>query len=419
MSNVIIAGLPELTNMTPLLAISREISARGHEVFVYTGVRFEDAVRAGGAHFRAFPREVDFDEWDLDRHVQESAMFPIGPARFAFNIKAGLIHPIPHLLRGLQSLLDDFPADVILSEQTFLPPLALALGVPAGQRPVLVTLGISTPLFHSEDTAPPGSALPPMPGSAGKIRHRAMNAAVEHFLTEVQTSAEQTFASLGVKLDEFLWDATLHHSDHYLQLTVPGFEYPRSDTPAHFRYIGPVLPDADPGNKEWRGKRPIVAVMQDQQADDAEDFLVPALRGLDSLDVLAVVARRNNGGVEVTPGDLRPAAFAPVEQLLSSADVLVSDGSYDNAHLALRHGVPMVVVSGSEQEAEIAARVEWSGTGVRLPTGIPMPIDIRTAVQKVLDDPRFRARADNLRQQVNRFRPYEVIAEIVAASRRR
>lgn len=47
--------------------------------------------------------------------------------------------------------------------------------------------------------------------------------------------------------------------DHYLQLTVPGFEYPRGDAPSSFRFVGP-LPKwwADVKDTE----RPVVVVTQ-------------------------------------------------------------------------------------------------------------------------------------------------------------
>jgi UDP:flavonoid glycosyltransferase YjiC (YdhE family) len=431
MPKVIIAGLPEFANMTPMLAVGRELLTRGHEVFFYTGSKFEDAARATGAGFRAFPPDVDFGEQELSRHLQERSTIPDGPARYAFDIKAGLIDPIPGLLRGLQVLLDEFPADVILSEHHFLPPLALALGRPSGQRPVLVTLGISPPLFHSEDTPPPGSAVSPMPGKEGRARHRAMNASVKQLLGAIQTSAEQTFASLGVKLDEFLWDAAFHHTDHYLQLTIPSLEYPRSDAPAYFRCIGPVPSDSrshDDETPAWRPKltaqQPIVAILLEQDADDQGDLLASVLRGLDDLEVLAVVATRHSRDPEAMSGKIelgnaRRTAFAPLDQLLPSADIIITNADYDDVHPSLRHGVPVVAVDGGENEAEIAERIEWSGAGLNLRTASPKPIDIRMAVQTVLNNPRFRMRAKALSQEFTQYRAFDTIAEIVSAVQRR
>jgi hypothetical protein len=82
-----------------------------------------------------------------------------------------------------------------------------------------------------------------MPGEAGRARNRALNTRATQAFDGIQAYAREIFASISVVLREFVFDAVLHHSDHYLQLTVPGFGYPRGDVPAHFRCVGPVPPD--------------------------------------------------------------------------------------------------------------------------------------------------------------------------------
>ncbi|NMO53676.1 hypothetical protein HH310_21125 [Actinoplanes sp. TBRC 11911] len=378
MSNVVIAGYPELANMNPLLAIGRDLVARGHTVVIYTGARFEDHVRSTGACFRAFPAEVDFDDLRLDRHLAERENLRPGLARMVFDMKAGLIDPIPVLFHDLRALIKEFAADVVLSEQTFLPVLALA----GPQRPTLVTLGTFCPMFLSADTAPPGAARPPQ----GRARNRAMNAKVRDYMAGAQAAAEGTFATLGVPLEDYLWNAALRHTDHYLQLSIPSFEYRRGDVPAHFRFVGPILPalGAGAGRRMFVGGRPIVAV---------SDLVVPSM-----------LALADNGHAE---------AAAPLDDLVPRAEVLITDGNADDVHLALRHGVPSVVAASAAEEAEVAARLEWTGTGINLHTGTPTLADIRGAVQTILRDRRFRTRTEPLMREATRSRPFDAIAEIV------
>jgi UDP:flavonoid glycosyltransferase YjiC (YdhE family) len=47
--------------------------------------------------------------------------------------------------------------------------------------------------------------------------------------------------------------------------------------------------------------------------------------------------------------------------------------------------------------AENAARLDWAGAGVRLPWRFATPRGVRLAVERVLGDPRFAARAAELR----------------------
>jgi MGT family glycosyltransferase len=427
MSTVVIAANPLHGHVTPLLSIARDLVARGHEVVVYTGARFEQRALATGARFRALPPDVDWDDRNLDEHFPGRAAVPPGPAQIAYDIQHTFVAPIPSQLRGLRALLAEFPADVVMSEQTFLTAIALSLATPAGRRPVLVTLGIFGPVFLSEDTAPFGPGITPMDGDAGRARNRAMNAEAQRMFAEVQEFSESTFASVGLTLPEFIFDAMLNASDHYLQLTVPGFEYPRGDVPAGFRCIGPIPPDAgavyDPPAwwPELSGDRPVVVVTQGTLANrDLTELVVPTVRGLADLDVLVVAATvREDGPDDVrralgeVPANARLAAFVPFEQLLPLADVLVTNGGYGGVQTALHHGVPMVIGGSTEDKPEVAARVEWSGTGVNLRTGNPEVADVRSAVQAVLGDPNFRFRAEMLSKEFTQYRPFDAIAEIV------
>jgi UDP:flavonoid glycosyltransferase YjiC (YdhE family) len=74
-----------------------------------------------------------------------------------------------------------------------------------------------------------------------------------------------------------------------------------------------------------------------------------------------------------------------------------------------------VVAGTTEDKPEVAARVEWSGTGVNLRTGTPHAADVRAAVQT---DPTFRLRAETLSKEFNQYHPFDVIAEIVEAATR-
>jgi UDP:flavonoid glycosyltransferase YjiC (YdhE family) len=79
---------------------------------------------------------------------------------------------------------------------------------------------------------------------------------------------------------------------------------------------------------------------------------------------------------------------------------MVTNGGYGGVTQALRVGVPLVVAGATEEKPEVAARVAWSGTGINLRSGRPSPRQIRSAVRTVLDSPRYRMRAEQMRQQI-------------------
>ncbi|MFG2936646.1 glycosyltransferase [Streptomyces sp. NPDC048282] len=126
---------------------------------------------------------------------------------------------------------------------------------------------------------------------------------------------------------------------------------------------------------------------------DPGRLIRPAVDGPAGRDVLVVAATgRADGPAEIeaagpVPANARIGGYVPFDALLPHASVLVTNGGYGGVHQALRHGVPLVVGGDGEDKPEVAARVEWSGTGVDLRTGQPSPEAVRDAVAKVLGEP--------------------------------
>jgi hypothetical protein len=79
--------------------------------------------------------------------------------------------------------------------------------------------------------------------------------------------------------------------------------------------------------------------------------------------------------------------------------VMVTNGGFGGVQQALANGVPLVVAGATEDKKEVAARVAWSGTGVKLRTPRPSPRALRRAVQRVLTRPDYGVRARQLRQR--------------------
>ena len=155
--------------------------------------------------------------------------------------------------------------------------------------------------------------------------------------------------------------------DAYLQATVAGFEYPRSDLAPSVRFVGPILapPTADFDEPPWWGElgggRQVVHVTQGTLDNaDLARLLLLTVRALADDDVLVVAT---TGGPDPEP--LRaglPAnacleRFIPHDRLLPHVDVMVTNGGYGGVQQALANGVPLVVAGDSEDKPEVAARV--------------------------------------------------------------
>ncbi|MEH1166869.1 nucleotide disphospho-sugar-binding domain-containing protein [Micromonospora sp. CPCC 205539] len=413
--------------MSPVLTVAADLVRRGHEVMVYTGSRFEERVRAIGARFRALPPAADLDDRRLDVLFPVRATLPPGPAQLSFDFEHFFLGQLPAQVQGLRALLAEFPADVVLGELGFWSIPVLHLSTPPEERPTLVTLGSVPLLMQSEDTPAFGAGILPTAGEEARARNRAMNAEVRQVFAALQTFAEATLTSLGVATTDYLFDVPFRRTDHYLQLTVPGFEYPRGDLPAHLRFVGTLPPARSSGYEEpawWpelSSGRPVVVVTQGTVANnDLHDLVIPAVRALADLDVLVVAATAREDGPALVrqalhnvPDNVRLASFVPFDGLLPHADVLVTNGGYGGVQTALYYGVPLVVAGASEDKPEVAARVEWTGTGVNLRTSRPGIIELRAAVQTVLHDPGYRSQAEVMAKEIGQYNPFDAIADII------
>jgi MGT family glycosyltransferase len=201
----------------------------------------------------------------------------------------------------------------------------------------------------------------------------------------------------------------------YLQGTVPAFEYPRSDLPDQVHFVGPLLPDAPDAFtppswwKELQRTRPVVLVTQGTVANDPRLLIAPTLNALadEPVLVIATTGAPIDAALEAlggkVPANARLEPFVPYGELLPHVSALVTNGGYGGLQQALAHGVPIVVAGATEDKPETAARVAWSGAGIRLRAQSPEPQRIKRAVLKLFDDQSYTRRAGEIAAEMRRY----------------
>ena len=123
---------------------------------------------------------------------------------------------------------------------------------------------------------------------------------------------------------------------------------------------------------------------------DLGRLLLLTTRALAGDDVLVVATTGGPDPAPLRPGlpaNARLERFVPHDLLLPHVDVMVTNGGYGGVQQALANGVPLVVAGDSEDKPEVAARVQWSGTGINLHTGRPSQAMVARAVRRVLAAP--------------------------------
>lgn len=416
MSRFLFATSPSPGHVAPAAAVVAELAGSGHEVRWYTSRRFATVAAESGATLCAMPEALDWD------YTNFNAVFPgrahlKGLKQNMFDLTEIFVRPLRQHLPALKALLADEPADVFVSHPAFYGGGWLhEMGGPPN-----ATLGDTCLAYPSRDAAPFGMGLPPRGGWVGHLRNRTLDAITPAVLAPVARAAREVRAELGLPPArmrglEFGLSRYLH-----IQLSPPGFEYPRSDLPPYVHFVGAPVPPIPAGfdPPDWWPRlsesAPVVLITQGTIATDQADLIAPCLEGLAGAEVLVVAT--TGGADPAALGTLPPNAiaerFVPYSALLPHVDVMVSNGGFGAVQLAIAHGVPMVVAGATEDKKEVTAHVGWCGVGVNLRTSRPSPKAVADAVQRVLHQPKFRERALALHAQTAGMRPAKTAASLL------
>ncbi len=396
MAEILIASLPPIGHIGPLLNVAHGLVDRGDRVTFLTSAAHaaedpRDRRHPPGATGRGGLRQTRLDI-DLPGRADTS-----GIKRVNFDIVRLFVRPMPYQARALAELMAQTRFDAIITDAGFFGILPLLLGDRAARPPVLAYT--TTPLMvTSRDTAPSGIGLPPSSTALGRLRNRALNVLAQKVLLRRVAQRRRTACWISMnsrQLPMFMLDSGLL-ADRYIAPTVPEFDYPRSDLPTNVRYVGAVHPAPSHGFRrppwwsELDGDRPVVHVTQGT-VDNADlgRLLEPTIEALAGEDVIVVVT---TGGRDVSSCKVTAAARIPMspniiphDVLLPKVDVMVTNGGYGAVQRALSTGVPLVVAGNTEDKPEVAARVAWTGAGVNLRPAPRAPARSARAVREVLE----------------------------------
>ena len=76
-------------------------------------------------------------------------------------------------------------------------------------------------------------------------------------------------------------------------------------------------------------------------------------------------------------------------------------------------GVPLVAVPIAHDQHGVAARIEWTGTGVRVPASECEPARLRNAIETVLDNTSFRESARRFQRIIEEANGLARAADII------
>lgn len=149
-TKVVLASIPATGHFNPLLVIAGILKKAGHEPVVYTSKLFRDKTEAAGIPFLPLPEEADQAVLDKISDFFKRNRYAPSPEERLSIFKTVFVDPMPFQFHGLQAVLREFPADLVVHETGFCGVFPLLLG-PRSQRPASAYLGISALSLPRED----------------------------------------------------------------------------------------------------------------------------------------------------------------------------------------------------------------------------------------------------------------------------
>ena len=352
----------------PMIALGRALAARGHDVTMQTWERWREHVEAEGIAFAPAP---------------EYRVFPSGPEPLGFY------EAVVRVTRDTVPLVRELAPEVVVADI-----LTLAPALAAELEGVRTATLIPHVYPHGEPGFPVYSLGARMPRtSAGRAWWRLAQRPAERGLERGRVELNETRGRLGLPPLAYVHNGISR--ELAIVGTFPQLEYPRT-WPEHVHVVGPLMWEPPAQDVELPpGEDPLVLVAPSTAQDAEHRMLTAALRGLADapVRVLATWNRRLPARPLPVPANARLVDWVSYSRTMPHCDIVVCHAGHGTLARALSCGCAVVACPAVGDMNENAARLDWSGAGVRLPRRFLTARTLRLAVERTLEDPSIRAHA--------------------------
>ncbi|MFQ5733378.1 MAG: glycosyltransferase [Planctomycetaceae bacterium] len=412
---------PEVSgHLNPMLALAKALQGRGHRLTLVGKLDGEDRAKSAGIDF------VPVGETAYPKGSFTESLKTLGE----LSGRAALKFTIVSYRRMAEVLLDDaverlreLQPDGLLIDQTLTPGSSIAelLDLP------FVSLAGALPMNSEPGVPPPVTGWRYRNTGWGRLRNRAGHALFGWIAGSIRRTIN-AFRRRHALIPQTNISETFSRLAQIVQIPAE-FDFPREELPACVHYVGPL---------QTPGSRPAVPFPFDKLADDkpliyaSMGTLQNRLRhvfrtiGEACADRHAQLVISQGGGED--PRDSRKPRgsawgtcsggtiavdYAPQPELLQRASLTITHAGLNTAMESLAEGVPMVAIPVTNDQPGVAARIERSGCGLTVPLSKLSVPRLRTAVERVLTDRRFRGNARRLQQSIQQAGGVARAADVV------
>lgn len=403
---------PALTgHLNTLLPLGQALQKRGHRVTLVGLLDAEPPTRAAGLEFRPIGETERPAGAIAELTAQASTLSGRAALRYAVAVfqqdAALLLREAPAVIKaaGIDALLvDQFSrGGGTVADFLNLPFITLCSGVVLNREPSIPPFNISWN-YH--------------PAWWAQLRNRlgyGLLSRVTQPLTEVVAEYRRTWNLPPLS----------HPNEAYSQLAQISqqpaeLEFPRQQLPPWFHFTGPYHSSGsrEPVPFPWEkltGQPLIYASMGTVLGRFKGVFqqIAAACEGLDAQLVISLGGSVPPEALPALPGSPLVVGYAPQLELLQRAALTITHAGMNTTLESLSHGVPLVAIPLANDQPGVAARVAWTGAGIRVPLKRLRVPRLRQAIAQVLTHDSYRKHALRLQAAIQRAGGVDQAVEII------
>lgn len=402
MAKIVLTSFGSHGDVNPYIGLALALRARGHEAVLAMPAVYRRAAEREDFAFRAVRPDVDIH----DREFAARIMDPVHGTDVTFG---------EIIIPGLAETTADLEAAVADADLLVTHPASLAGPIVAEERemPWVSTVLAPMSFFSRYDPIVPAPA-PWMHGltsrsrTAARLFHRVTERLTRKWAAPVRRFRESRGLPPG---GNPILDG--QHSPHLvLGLFSRVLGEPQPDWPERVQvtgasfYNGPGRPELPPALTEFieTGPPPLVFTLGTSAVGAAGSFYEVSAEAALSLGhrAVLVVGRHAENRPSFSHADIFVADYVRHDALFPRAAAVIHQGGAGTLHQAMRSGCPMLVVPHAHDQPDNAHRVERLGVARTLKPSRYRSARVRRELAALLDDPRYRKRAAEVADQVDR-----------------
>lgn len=403
-------------HLNPMCVLGRELQRRGHSVTLFGIPEIQSKVKTSGLNFGTIGETV-FSTGTLEqiytRLGQMSGLAAIDCTLHWIKAETAMhFSELPNAIKaaGVEVLLVD---QVTVAGGTVADFLNLPFITICNALLVNREAGVPPFFTHWQYNSAPWALL----------RNQLGNFFIERLTQPIRELVRRQRAQ---------WKLPPHSNDEdlYSQLAqicqLPAeYDFPRVNLSKCFHYTGPLQ---DPSGLEpisfpsiafpfekLTGKPLIYASLGTLQNRKPEIYHKIAEACLE-LDAQLVISLGNPNGIEPTsslPGSPLVVRYAPHQQLIERASLIITHAGMNTTLGALSHGVPLVAIPITNEQPGIAARIARTKAGEVVPLGKLKVKRLQLAINRVLAQEEYKKNALRLQEAIHRAGGASRAADIV------